>query len=78
MSDEAKVCALVARQLGVAHVTPAMRLVEDLRAESLDLVLIAGAIEKTLGVVVPERALFAVQTVADVVAAVGQARARTR
>jgi acyl carrier protein len=70
------VCALVARQLGAPRVTPGMRLIEDLHAESLDFVQVAGAIERTLGVVVVDSALFAIVTVADLVAAVAEARAR--
>jgi acyl carrier protein len=74
--DEDRVCVIVARQLGAARVTPDMRLVQDLRAESLDFVQIAGAIERALGVVVSDDALFEVETVADLTAAVAEARAR--
>jgi acyl carrier protein len=78
MSDGEDVCAIVARKLGVASVTPAMRLIEDLGVESVDVVSIAGAIERKLGVVISDRALFEIETVADLVAAVAEARARAR
>jgi acyl carrier protein len=74
--DVDRVCALVARQLGAPQVTPGMRLIEDLHAESLDFVQVADAIERTLGVVVMDSALFAIVTVADLAAAVAEARAR--
>jgi acyl carrier protein len=74
--DLARVCAIVARQLGVESVAPEMRLIEDLSAESIDLVSIAGALERELGVILHDEALFDIETVHDLARAVAQARER--
>jgi acyl carrier protein len=73
-SDQEEVCAIVARRLGVSAVTPEMRLVEELGAESLDFVAFAAAIEQALGVVLSDDALFESETVQDFVTAVARAR----
>jgi acyl carrier protein len=74
MSDTEAVCAIIAAQLGVPSVTPAMRLIEDLGAESIDFFNVAAAIERTLGVAISDDALFESETVEDFVAAVARAR----
>ena len=56
---------LVARQLGVLEVGLDDRLVEDLGAESIDLVTIIAVIEETYGVSVEEERLPVLRTVRD-------------
>ena len=53
---ERQVCDLVAEQLGVARakVTPASRLIEDLRCDSLDAVELMLAVEERFGVTLPD------------------------
>ncbi|MFI4975970.1 MAG: phosphopantetheine-binding protein [Caulobacterales bacterium] len=65
MSDMAKVCAVVARQLGLAQVSPDQRLIEDLAAESLDYVTIALALETAFGVWIPDDLLYEIDVVGD-------------
>jgi len=71
--DELARClqALVAEHLGVgiADLAPQVSLVDDLAADSLDLVEIALAIEQNLGVVLPRRFLDEVRTCGDLVGA---------
>ena len=83
--DELARClhALVAEHLGVgiADLAPGVSLVDDLAADSLDLVELALAIEQTLGVVLPRRFLDEVRTCGDLVGAtlaLAQQRRRTR
>ncbi len=71
-----EVCAILAQKLGAESVTPEMRLVEDLGAESVDFVAISSAIERKLGVELSDDALLELETVGDVVAAVQKARQR--
>jgi acyl carrier protein len=59
---------LVARQLGVHEVGLHDRLVEDLGAESIDLVKIIAVIEETYGVNVDEERLPLLRTVRDLAA----------
>jgi acyl carrier protein len=59
---------LIARQLGVHEVGLNDRLVEDLRAESIDLVSIIAVIEETYGVGVDEQRLPLLRTLADLAA----------
>ncbi len=56
---------LVARQLGVHEVGLDDRLVEDLGAESIDLVTIIAVIEETFGVSVEEERLPVLRTIRD-------------
>jgi acyl carrier protein len=59
---------MVAVQLGVAKVAPDDRLVEDLGAESVDVVNLLAAVESRFGIAVDEAELADVRTVADVYA----------
>jgi acyl carrier protein len=65
-----EVCAIVARQLGRARVEPQMRLVEDLAAESLDIVTVAAALEARFGVEIPDAVLYEADRVSDLAVAV--------
>jgi acyl carrier protein len=65
MNVEEKVCAIVARQLGLARVAPQARLIEDLGAESLDIVTIGAALEAAFGRPFSDEALFGAETAAD-------------
>ena len=71
--DELARCihGLVAEHLGVgvADLAPEVSLVDDLAADSLDLVELALAIEQSLGVVLPRRFLDEVRTCGDLVGA---------
>ncbi len=68
----ASVRELIARQLGRAAVAPADRLIEDLDAESIDLVTIVAVLEETYEVHVDEERLPALQTVADLTAEIAR------
>jgi len=61
---------LVERQLGRRHVRPGDRIVEDLGAESLDVVNLVAAAEDDYGVEIGEEELADVHTVADLHACV--------
>lgn len=63
---------LIARQLGRDVVAPADRLVEDLGAESIDLVTIVAVLEETYQVRVDEERLPALQTVGDLAAEIAR------
>jgi len=56
---------LVALQLGRRKVAPEARLVEDLGAESLDLVNVIARIEERYGIVIDETELAELRTVSD-------------
>lgn len=57
--------SLVAVQLGRRRVAADDRLVEDLGAESLDLVNIVAALEDRYGIDIPEEEIADLRTVAD-------------
>jgi acyl carrier protein len=59
------VAEVVALQLGKRVVRPEDRLIEDLGAESADLLNLAAALDDRLGVFIEEEALAAVATVGD-------------
>jgi acyl carrier protein len=59
------VLSLVAVQLGRKRVAAEDRLVEDLGAESLDLVNIVAALEDHCGIDIPEEEIADLRTVAD-------------
>jgi len=61
---------LVGAILGVHRVTPSDRLVEDLEAESIDVVNIVAAVEEGYGIDLDDTALAEVRTVADLEAVV--------
>ena len=69
---ESDVRALVAQQLGVDEdaLTPDVSLIDDLAADSLDLVELSLAVERALGVVLPRRVLDEVRTCGDLVEAI--------
>jgi acyl carrier protein len=60
-----EICKLVAIQLGRRRVAADERLVEDLGAESLDLVNLAARLEERYGVTVDETELPDLRTPAD-------------
>lgn len=64
-ASAAEVRDLVARQLGRRDVALDDRLVEDLGAESIDLVTIVAVMEETYGVTVAEERLPHLHTVRD-------------
>ena len=68
----AAVGQLVARQLGLDSVAPADRLVEDLGAESMDLVTIVAVLEEAYRVRVDEERLPAMHTVGDLAAEIAR------
>ena len=68
---EPRVRTVVADRLGVepGDLAPAVSLVEDLAADSLDLVEVALALETELGVELPDRVVSDIRTYGDLVAA---------
>lgn len=56
---------IIRRQLGVTSLSLEDRFMADLRAESLDLLRLAAAVEDHFQVVFPEEELSAVRTVND-------------
>ena len=75
---EARVRALASKHFKVdlATVTAETRLREDLKADSLDLVLLVHDVEDEFGVVFPEEALTQVKTVGDAMAVVTRLRTK--
>ena len=66
MNDPAdQVRELVARQLGVPDVSLSDRLVEDLDADSMDLVTVVAVLEESYGIRIDEERLPLLRTVAD-------------
>lgn len=59
------VCALVALQLGRRSVAPGDRLVEDLGAESMDVMNVIAAAEDRYGVALEESEVPEIRTAAD-------------
>ena len=59
------IAALVGRQLGVERVEPGDQLVEDLGAESADLLNLVAALEDGYGVTIEEEELPGLRTVRD-------------
>jgi acyl carrier protein len=62
-----KVIAMIAKQLGKKpeDVTPEKRIVEDLGADSLDVVEMLMTLEETYGVTIPDDDAMNLKTVAD-------------
>jgi len=56
---------LVKLQLGARDVSESSRLIEDLRAESVDIVNLAVSVEQRYGIVVKESELARIKTVGD-------------
>ena len=65
----AKVREIIARQLGIEPETISMesRLIDDLKADSLDIVELVMDLEQEFDVEIPDEDLPKVQTVADIV-----------
>ena len=65
-----KVRDIIAEQLGIdaATITPDSKLVDDLKADSLDVVELVMDLEQAFDVQIPDEDLPKVQTVGDIVA----------
>jgi len=63
---------LVARQLGLPDVSLADRLVEDLDADSMDLVTVVAVLEESYQVRIDEERLPLLRTVADLAAEIAR------
>lgn len=72
--DFEKICAMLSKQMDVPaeQITMETRLVEDLKADSLDVVELIMDIEQEYGVQVPEEELPNVHTVGDILKVVGK------
>ena len=72
MDLEKRVCEIVAEQLGldISEVTPDKNLMEDLGADSLDVVDLVMAFEDEFGVKISDQDLSKIKTVKDVVEAI--------
>lgn len=57
-------------QLGLPHISDEAQLVEELGAESVDIVNIVAVIEEKFNVFIPEEELASIKTVADLAALV--------
>ena len=66
--DFEKICAMLSKQMDVPmdQITMDTRLVEDLKADSLDVVELNMDIEQEYGIQVPEEELPNVHTVGDI------------
>ena len=64
-----KVCALIADQLKIDPKTikPESRLLEDLKADSANIMMLIMDVESELGIIVDDDALMRMKTVGDVV-----------
>ena len=62
-----KIAAMIADQLGIdkAQIKPESRLVEDLKADSLDVVAMVMEMETEFGIEIPDEDLTKLKTVAD-------------
>ena len=76
MSDElaVKIRLLVAEQLGVEpnQVTPQASILDDLGADSLDVVELVMTIEENFDIEIPDEAIEAMRTIGDVESYVAQ------
>ena len=76
MSDElaGKIRLLVAEQLGVEpnQVTPQASILDDLGADSLDVVELVMAIEENFDIEIPDEAIETMRTIGDVESYVAQ------
>ncbi|HIP42963.1 MAG TPA: acyl carrier protein [Aquifex aeolicus] len=70
MSLEEKVKEIIAEQLGVEKekITPEAKFIEDLGADSLDVVELIMAFEEEFGIEIPDEDAEKMQTVGDVMA----------
>ncbi len=64
-----KVCALIADQLKIdpKEIKPESRLLEDLKADSANIMMLIMDVESELGIIVDDDALMRLKTVGDVV-----------
>ena len=64
-----KIAAMIADQLGIdaSTIQPESRLIEDLKADSLDVVELLISLEDNYGVSIPEDDVVNVKTVQDIV-----------
>ena len=71
-----KVVALIADQLRIdpATVTPASRLLEDLKADSANVMMLIMDLESELGIMVDDDALMRLRTVGDIVSYIEENR----
>ena len=62
-----KIAAMIADQLGIdaSTIQPESRLIEDLKAESLDVVAMVMEMETEFGIEIPDEDLTKLKTVAD-------------
>ncbi|AAC07567.1 MAG: acyl carrier protein [Aquifex sp.] len=69
MSLEERVKEIIAEQLGVEKekITPEAKFVEDLGADSLDVVELIMAFEEEFGIEIPDEDAEKIQTVGDVI-----------
>jgi len=69
MALEEKICSIVADQLGVAEdeVKPESRFIEDLGADSLDIVELIMAMEEEFETEIPDEEAEKIQTVGDTI-----------
>ena len=70
MSIQDEIVQLVRQQLGNPAVRPEHLIIEDLGAESMDIVNIVAAVEERFGLAIDEAALPEVHSVADLAALV--------
>jgi len=71
---EDQVRELVARQLGLPDVALDDRLVEDLNADSMDLVTVVAVLEEAYGIRIDEERLPRLRTVADLAEEIARGR----
>ena len=62
-----KIAAMIADQLGIdaSTIQPESRLIEDLKADSLDVVAMVMEMETEVGIEIPDEDLTKLKTVAD-------------
>lgn len=76
MKDDllARLREIVSKQLGVelSEVVPEARILDDLGADSLDVVELVMALEETYDIIVPDEDAEGLQTVADIQAYIAQ------
>lgn len=67
MSVFEKIAAMIADQLGIdaSTIQPESRLIEDLKADSLDVVAMVMEMETEFGIEIPDEDLTKLKTVAD-------------
>ncbi len=63
--DRQEITELISLQLGIAEISIEQRFIEDLGAESADLVNLIAAVEDRFDVVIDETELPEIRTVAD-------------